>query len=153
MTLVEMRYDKQALAPYEAAYEAESEGCYGTLGNALQIIMRLSVQKRDAMKLLGGCFSNLSIQDERVLSDVAAERADPISVKPCVGEQTSIADRMTDDAPEPSPIAARSDTIAGTPKKRCRASQQEPMEDQPVEQEPLLVLFGAPIGGVVNRDR
>ena len=39
-----------------------------------------------------------------------------------------------------------------SPNKR-RGSQLEPIEDQPVEQEPLLVLFGAPIGGVVNRDR
>ena len=67
------------------------------------------MQKYDAVKLLGGCFSDLSIQDERVLSDVAGERADPISVKPCVGEQTFIADRMTDDAPEPWPTVARSD--------------------------------------------
>jgi len=29
LTLVEMRYDKQALAPYEAAYQAESEGAVG----------------------------------------------------------------------------------------------------------------------------
>ena len=81
LTLVAMRYDKQALAPYEAAYQAESEGCYGTLGDALQIILHLSVQKDDAMKGLGGCFSNLSLQHV----------------------QKSLADLMTDYAPEPSP--------------------------------------------------
>ena len=47
LTLVEMRYDKQALAPYEAVYEAESEGCYGTVVDALHMILRLSKFKYD----------------------------------------------------------------------------------------------------------
>ncbi len=40
LTFVEMRFDK-SLAPYEVAYQAESEGCYGTVGNALQIILAI----------------------------------------------------------------------------------------------------------------
>ena len=99
LTLVEMRYDKQALAPYEAAYQAESEGCYGTLGNALEIILKLSWQKYDAMKGLSGCFSNLSIQTDSVPLVTPQKRSAP-----------SIAD------------------------------QQEPIEDEPVDQEPLLAL-------------
>ncbi len=146
MGLMELRYDKAALAPYEAT----GDEFYGNVGNALHIILRLSVQKRDAMKLLGGCFSNLSIQGTKEVCAAA-----PVSIPGTPRK------REAEDEAEPllvlSPIqgtkeVARSDSIAGTPKKR-RASQQEPMEDQPVEQEPLLVLFGAPIGGVVNRDR
>ncbi len=98
LTLVEMRYDKQMLAPYEAALEAESEACYGTVGNALEIILDLSFQKYNAMKCLSGCFSNLSIQ---------------------------------------------TDSIPMTPQKRSApsiADQQEPIEDEPVDQEPLLAL-------------
>ncbi len=134
MTLVEMRYDKQALAPYEAAYEAESGGCYGTVVDALHMILRLSKEaslgvrvswrKHDAMKSVGASFSNLSIQDEVVS---AVQELEPI-------ERHSGAD----DAPEPLPTAAKSDPIPGTPNKRIASSiADDPAEDAP---EPLFVL-------------
>jgi len=133
------------------AYEAESEGCYeGSVADAFKIILHVSLRKHDAMESVGDCFRNLSIQGTKEVCAAA-----PVSIPGTPRK------REAEDEAEPllvlSPIqgtkeVARSDSIAGTPKKR-RASQQEPMEDQPVEQEPLLVLFGAPIGGVVNRDR
>ncbi len=149
LTLVEMRYDKQALAPYEAAYEAESEGCYGTVVDALHMILRLSKEaslgvrvswrKHDAMKSVGASFSNLSIQDEVVsavqepsLGDADAPR---LSLKKRCGVDESV---LSDDR----------DASYLSPNKR-RGSQLEPIErhsgadDAP---EPLLVFMGTPIG-------
>ncbi len=108
MALMELRYDKAALAPYEAG----SDG-YGPVADALQIILRLSVRRDDAMKSLGGSFSNLSIQ------------VDPMLAKRCVSKQTSIADDGTEG-------------IRGTPKKRGATSIVDDLaEDAP---EPLLVF-------------
>ena len=147
LTLVEMRFDKQALAPYEAAYEAESEGCYGTVVDALHMILRLSKEaslgecvswrEHDAMKSVGASFSNLSSAEAAY--DCLCRRSSIHEVVSAVQELEPIERHSdADGASEPLPTAAKSDPIPGSPKKRIASSiADDPAEDAP---EPLFVL-------------
>ena len=113
-------------------YEAESEGCFeGSVADALKIILHLSLRKHDAMESAGDSFRNLSIQGPEMDEDA--------SFLCCVND-LSIQD---DGVSEPSPTAGKSDSIPRTPPKWSApsiADQQEPIEDEPVDQEPLLAL-------------